>query len=107
MARPIIEKIAVVGGGSSYTPELIDGFIQHEPDLQVGEIVLYDIDFERLKIVGGMAQRMVQHAELETRITLSLDRPAAIEGAARGVLMDGITGVDAFAFEEVAAHRGA
>jgi 6-phospho-beta-glucosidase len=82
MARASLEKITVVGGGSSYTPELIDGFIQHEPDLQVGEIVLFDIDADRLKIVGGMAQRMVQHAELDTRVTLSLDRPAALEGAA-------------------------
>jgi 6-phospho-beta-glucosidase len=76
-----IEKIAVIGGGSSYTPELIDGFIQHEDKLRVGEIVLFDIDRERLNVVGGMAQRMVQHAELDTQVTLSDDRPAAVEGA--------------------------
>jgi 6-phospho-beta-glucosidase len=76
-----IEKIAVVGGGSSYTPELIDGFIQHEAQIQVGEIVLFDIDPDRLKLVGGMAQRMVQYAELDTRVTLSQDRAAAVEGA--------------------------
>lgn len=81
MARPSITKIAVVGGGSSYTPELIDGFIKHEGNIQVGEIALFDVDPERLKIVGGMAQRMVQHAELDTQVTLSLERAAAIEGA--------------------------
>ncbi len=81
MARPGIDRLTVIGGGSSYTPELIDGFIQHEADLHVGEIVLFDIDRERLNVVGGMAQRMVQHAELETKITLSTDRPAAVEGA--------------------------
>jgi 6-phospho-beta-glucosidase len=70
-----------MGGGSSYTPELIGGFIDHEQDVAVGEIVLFDIDAERLNIVGGMAQRMVQHAELDTRVSLSLDRPAALEGA--------------------------
>ena len=52
--------MTVIGGGSSYTPELIDGFIQNEDKVRVGEIVLYDIDQERLKIVGGMAQRMAQ-----------------------------------------------
>ncbi len=81
MSRTEIEKITVVGGGSSYTPELIDGFIQNEPNLTVGEIALYDVDEERLNIVGGMAQRQVRYAELDTKVTLNYDRPRAIEGA--------------------------
>ena len=81
MARSGIEKIAVIGGGSSYTPELIDGFIQNEDHLQVDEIALYDIDEERLNIVGGMAQRMVRYAEMETKVTLNTNRPRAIDGA--------------------------
>ncbi|HUV15833.1 MAG TPA: 6-phospho-beta-glucosidase [Pelolinea sp.] len=81
MARPGIEKITVIGGGSSYTPELIDGFIQHESDLKVGEIALYDIDEERLNIVGGMAQRQVRYAEMDTKVTINFDRPKAVEGA--------------------------
>ena len=81
MSQAAIEKITVIGGGSTYTPELIDGFIKHEKDLRVGEIALYDIDEERLNIVGGMAQRQVKYAELDTKVTLNLDRPKAIEGA--------------------------
>ena len=81
MAGSSLEKLTVIGGGSSYTPELIDGFIQHEEQVQVGEIVLYDVDSDRLKIVGGMAQRMLHHAEVDTRLRLSSDRPSAIEGA--------------------------
>ncbi|MDK2981009.1 MAG: 6-phospho-beta-glucosidase [Chloroflexota bacterium] len=81
MSKPTIEKIAVIGGGSTYTPELIDGFIQHEPDLQVNEIALYDIDEERLNVVGGMAQRQVKYAEMDTKVTLNLDRPRAVDGA--------------------------
>ncbi len=81
MAKHGIEKIAVIGGGSSYTPELIDGFIQHEKDLNVGEIALFDIDEERLNIVGGMAERMVRYAEMDTRVSLHAERPSAIEGA--------------------------
>jgi 6-phospho-beta-glucosidase len=76
-----IEKIAIIGGGSSYTPEFIEGFITHENEIQVGEIALFDIDEERLNIVGGMVQRQVHHAELDTRITLTLSRPQAVEGA--------------------------
>lgn len=81
MARPSIEKITVIGGGSSYTPELIDGFIQHENELKVGEIALFDIDEERLKIVGGMAQRQVRYAEMDTKVTLNTNRPKAVDGA--------------------------
>lgn len=81
MARPSIEKITVIGGGSSYTPELIDGFIQHEDELKVGEIALFDIDEERLEIVGGMAQRQVRYAEMDTKVTLNTNRPKAVDGA--------------------------
>ncbi len=81
MSRADIEKITVIGGGSSYTPELIDGFIVNEAALKVGEIALFDIDEERLNIVGGMAQRQVRYAELDTKVTLNHDRPRAIEGA--------------------------
>src|SRR5574342_237988 len=76
-----IEKVAIIGGGSSYTPEFIEGFIMHENEIQVGEIVLFDIDEERLKVVGGMVQRQVHHAELDTRVKLTLSRPEAVEGA--------------------------
>jgi 6-phospho-beta-glucosidase len=76
-----IEKVAIIGGGSSYTPEFIEGFITHENEIQVGEIALFDIDEERLNIVGGMVQRQVHYAELDTRVTLTLSRPQAVEGA--------------------------
>ena len=76
-----IAKVAIIGGGSSYTPELIDGFIQHEHEMKVGEIALFDIDDERLEIVGGMVQRQVHYAELDTRVTLNRSRPQAVEGA--------------------------
>ena len=81
MAEHGIQKIAVIGGGSSYTPELIDGFIQHEGDLKVGEIALFDIDEERLRIVGGMAERMVRYAEMDTRVTTTKERARAVDGA--------------------------
>jgi len=81
MAQSKIDKITVIGGGSSYTPELIDGFIQNEKDLKVDEIVLYDIDKERLDIVGGMAERMMRYAEVDTKITRSTKREESVEGA--------------------------
>jgi 6-phospho-beta-glucosidase len=48
-------KIAVVGGGSTYTPELVEGFGARAGALPVDELVLYDIDAGRLRVVGGLA----------------------------------------------------
>ena len=52
-------KLAVVGGGSTYTPELIEGIARRSQRLAVDELVLLDIDAERLEIVGGLARRMM------------------------------------------------
>ena len=54
-------KIAVIGGGSTYTPELINGFLERISSLPISELWLMDIDLDRLAIVGGFAKRM-QHA---------------------------------------------
>ncbi|MBW5446280.1 6-phospho-beta-glucosidase [Cohnella sp. CFH 77786] len=76
-------KIAVIGGGSSYTPELIEGFIRHYGTLPVTEIVLADIEegFRKLSIVGELARRMVAKSGLPIEVKLTLDRRAALEGA--------------------------
>ena len=81
MEKPRIEKLAYIGGGSSYTPEFVDGFIQHEGEVEVDEIALHDINEDRLRVVGGMVERMLRYAELDTNVTLTTTRPEAIEGA--------------------------
>ena len=53
-------KLAVVGGGSTYTPELVDGFARRTDRLAIDEIALLDIDPERLEVVGGLAERMLR-----------------------------------------------
>ena len=79
-------KIAVIGGGSSYTPELIEGFIKRADELPVREIYLVDTkDTEngetKLNIVGELAKRMIEKAGLDTKIILTLDRREAIKDA--------------------------
>jgi 6-phospho-beta-glucosidase len=81
MGRPKIEKLTYIGGGSSYTPEFIDGFIQKEEEIELGELALQDIDEGRLKTVGGMVERMLRYKELDTTVTLHQSREPAIEGA--------------------------
>ncbi|MBB6634282.1 6-phospho-beta-glucosidase [Cohnella thailandensis] len=76
-------KIAVIGGGSSYTPELIEGFIANHDKLPVTEIVLVDIPAGewKLNIVGSLAQRMVARSGLPIKVSTTLDRRSALAGA--------------------------
>nr|MBC7244744.1 6-phospho-beta-glucosidase [Chloroflexota bacterium] len=90
-----VHKITVIGGGSTYTPEFVDGFIQRREQLSVGEIALYDINAERLELVGGLVRRMIAHAGLETAVVTYTNRPAAIEGADFVISQIRVGGVDA------------
>jgi 6-phospho-beta-glucosidase len=74
-------KIAVVGGGSTYTPELVQGFVTREDRLPVEELVLHDIDRERLEVVGGLARRMLDRAGWRGRLALTGRREEALDGA--------------------------
>ena len=74
-------KVTVVGGGSTYTPELIDGFMRRRDRLAIDELVLLDIDTERLEIVGGLAQRMLDLQDWTGRLVRTTDPHAAIDGA--------------------------
>ena len=74
-------KVAVVGGGSTYTPELVEGFVTRSDRLPVDELVLLDIDMDRLGIVGGLAQRMVRRAGWPGTVGLTEEPREALEGA--------------------------
>ncbi len=74
-------KVAVVGAGSTYTPELVEGFATREDRLPVDELALLDIDPERLDIVGALAGRMLSKAGWSGRLALTGDRDEALEGA--------------------------
>ena len=76
-------KIVTIGGGSSYTPELIEGFIDRAAELPVGEIWLADIPAgqEKLEIVGGLAKRMAEKSGYDAEIRTTLDRREALDGA--------------------------
>jgi 6-phospho-beta-glucosidase len=74
-------KIAVVGGGSTYTPELIEGFAVRDSRLPVDELVLLDIDPERREVVGGLARRMLDRLGWPGRLVVTDDADAALEGA--------------------------
>ena len=76
-------KIVTIGGGSSYTPELVEGLIKRYKELPVAEYWLVDIEEgkEKLEIVGALAKRMVEKAGVPMEIHLTLDRKEALKDA--------------------------
>src|SRR5712691_10001632 len=80
-ARAMGVKVAVVGGGSTYTPELVEGFVTRGDRLPVDELVLLDIDPERLGVVGGLAERMMRRVGWGGALRLTSRRDEALEGA--------------------------
>lgn len=74
-------KVAVIGGGSTYTPELVNGFLARLDKFPLNELWLMDIDAERLNIVGGFAQRMVNAKGAPFKVILTTDQRAAVAGA--------------------------
>ncbi|MCF3944202.1 6-phospho-beta-glucosidase [Oceanobacillus alkalisoli] len=76
-------KVATIGGGSSYTPELVEGFIKRYDEFPLTELWLADIEEgkEKLEIVGNLAKRMIENAGLPIDVHLTLDRRAALKDA--------------------------
>lgn len=74
-------KLAVVGGGSTYTPELVDGIARLRATLPVTELVLVDPDAERLEPVGALARRILARQDHPAHVSWTADLDAAADGA--------------------------
>jgi 6-phospho-beta-glucosidase len=74
-------KIAVIGGGSTYTPELVSGLSRERDKIGVRQLVLHDIDSERREIVGGLAERMLERQGFEGELIVTGDLDRALDGA--------------------------
>lgn len=74
-------KICVVGAGSTYTPELVEGLIDRAEGLPVRELAFVDINAERLENLAALARRMFQASGQETLVTAGTDRRRGIEGS--------------------------
>jgi 6-phospho-beta-glucosidase len=70
-------KVTVVGGGSTYTPELVSGLTR----LDVTELALHDIDPERREVVGGLARRMLERQGYRGTLDITDDLDSAVSGA--------------------------
>lgn len=74
-------KIAIIGSGSTYTPELIEGLIHKKDALPLKELYLMDIDQRKREIVGSLCVRMIESAKLDVKVVLTDDLDQTLEGA--------------------------
>ncbi|MFD8481959.1 6-phospho-beta-glucosidase [Kitasatospora sp. NPDC059673] len=74
-------KLAIVGGGSTYTPELIDGFARLRDTLPIGELVLIDPAVDRLELIAGLARRIFAKQGHDAVLTTATDVTAGVQGA--------------------------
>jgi 6-phospho-beta-glucosidase len=93
-------KVTVVGGGSTYTPELVDGIARLQDQFRVDELVLIDPAEERLKLVAGISQRIFGKYGYSGRLTFTTDLDRAVSDAAVVLLQLRIGGQAARAVDE-------
>lgn len=75
-------KVCVIGAGSSYTPELVEGLIKHQDRLPVTSLALHDIDEERLDVIADFSKRILNAQGWTGELTQTTTRREAIEGSA-------------------------
>jgi 6-phospho-beta-glucosidase len=97
-------KIAVIGGGSTYTPELVSGLSRERERLPIEELVLHDIDAERREIVGGLAARMLDANGFPGLLTVTDDLDRALDGASFVLIQIRVGGQTARLSDETVPH---
>ncbi|SMC60601.1 6-phospho-beta-glucosidase [Kibdelosporangium aridum] len=97
-------RLTVVGGGSTYTPELVDGIAGRRASLDVDEIVLVDPDTHRLRIVGDFCQRLLQHAGHPAKVLTTSSLEQGAEGASAVLLQLRVGGQKARRSDETFPH---
>jgi len=79
-------KLAVVGGGSTYTPELVDGIARLTEDIKIDELVLIDPAAERLSVVGPFSARIMARYGHPATVSWTSDLDAGVDGAGAVVI---------------------
>lgn len=98
-------RVAVIGGGSSYTPELINGFLERVDSFPLTELWLMDISQERLDVVGEFAQRIVQAKGSPFTVHLTTDQREAVRGTSYVITQLRVSGMQARREDEYLGQR--
>jgi 6-phospho-beta-glucosidase len=98
-------KVTVIGGGSSYTPELVGGFLERVDSLPLSELWLMDVQPGRLEVVGGLARRMVAAQGDPFAVCLTMDQREAVRGASYVIIQLRVGGMVARREDEYLGRR--
>jgi 6-phospho-beta-glucosidase len=98
-------KVAIIGGGSSYTPELVNGFLERTAVFPMDELWLMDISPERLEVVGGFAQQMVEAKGSPFVVHLSANQRETVGGASYVITQLRVGGMAARREDEYLGRR--
>ncbi|HCS59982.1 MAG TPA: 6-phospho-beta-glucosidase, partial [Microbacterium sp.] len=98
-------KLAIVGGGSTYTPELISGFTRLREQLPIDDIALIDSDNHRLELVAGISRRMLARAGHQARLLATTDLVAGVADADAVLIQLRVGGQDAREGDETWPHE--
>lgn len=98
-------KVSVIGGGSTYTPELLKGFLEYQHVFPLDELCLMDIDEERLKIVGSFVQRVAEAQNARFKVVLSTNQRDAIEASSYVITQTRVGKMDARRQDEYLGKR--
>jgi len=98
-------KLTVVGAGSTYTPELVDGLVRMQALLPVDELALVDTDAARLRVLGGMTRRMLARGDHPARVVETEALEEALDGAAAVLVQLRVGGQDARIVDEALPLR--
>jgi 6-phospho-beta-glucosidase len=93
-------KLTVVGAGSTYTPELVDGLIRMRELLPVDELALVDTDPERLRVLAAMTRHMIAHRDHPARVVETVALEDGLDGAAAVLIQLRVGGQDARIVDE-------
>ncbi len=98
-------KVAVIGGGSSYTPELVDGFLARTDTFPLSELWLMDVSEQRLEVVGGFVRRMVEARGAPFAVRLTTGRREALRDAGYAITQLRVGGMAARREDEYLGRR--
>ena len=88
-------KIAVIGGASSYTPELFDNLVDFSEQFDVDEVVLMDLNSEKLNFIASVCERLLEKSTLNINLSTTGQVDEAVAGADFVVLQIRVGGLDA------------
>jgi 6-phospho-beta-glucosidase len=98
-------KMAVIGGGSTYTPELLNGLLERADTFPLAELWLMDNDPARLEVVGGFAQRMAEANGARFKVALSTDLRESVQGSSYVLTQLRVGHMQARRGDEYLGHR--